>query len=123
MGSDEKILRGCSTAGMLVRGTQKSTAARINRKVRYERLTPGGVLQGGVGSVLNMGEVSGENVGQWLRGAGVVSGCRRGLVPQGLGSPGLPPSLLVLLQGVSSLIQFVCSCRNPKLTVRAYFLI
>lgn len=28
-----------------------------------------------------------------------------------------------LLQGVSSLIQFVCSCRNPKLTVRAYFLI
>ena len=50
---------------MLVRGTQKSTAARINRKVRHERLTPGGVLQGGVGSVLNMGEVSGENVGQW----------------------------------------------------------
>ena len=65
MGSDEKILRGCSTARMLVRDTQKSTAAKINRKVRHERLTPGGVLQGDVGSVLNMGEVSGQNVGQW----------------------------------------------------------
>lgn len=65
MGSDEKILHGCSTASMLVRDTQKATAAKINRKVRHERLTPGGVLQGGVGSVLNMGEVSGQNVGQW----------------------------------------------------------
>lgn len=33
-----------------------------------------------------------------VRGAGAGS---RGLVPQGLGSPELPPSLLVLLQGVS----------------------
>lgn len=66
MGSDEKILLGCSIARMLVRGTQKSTAAKINRKVRHERITPGGVLQGGVGSVLIMGEVSGQNMrGQW----------------------------------------------------------
>ena len=36
----------------------------------------------------------------WGSGEGCRSG-QRGLVPQGLGSPGLPPSLLVLLQGVS----------------------
>lgn len=66
VGSDEKILLGCSIARMLVRGTQKSTAAKINRKVRHERITPGGVLQGGVRSVLIMGEVSGQNMrGQW----------------------------------------------------------
>lgn len=68
-------------------GTQKSTVTEINRDVRHEGITPGGLLGGGVGSLLIVGEVSQAGCdGAVARGGGVGS---RGFV-KAWGALGFP---------------------------------